>query len=209
VTSLYLVRHADYRLEPLAGGTWPLHDRGLSERGRAQARALADRLATTREIVPHVLYASTLPRARDTAEVVAAALGLPVRHDDDLQEWDSGNDAMPIDVIDAAWRRLGVRERPFHRFLAGHETGSEFNARVRRALRRIVDAHRGRSVLLVVHGGVIEVAFNLFCDHGEESFRAAYPAAAHTSITHWRRDAETETWVLECSNDAAHLRGVG
>ena len=63
----------------------PLGDEGLTERGRLQAARLRDRLAATGEIAADVLIASPLARARQTAEIIAPALALPIIFDDDVQ----------------------------------------------------------------------------------------------------------------------------
>ena len=48
---------------------------GLTERGRRQVEALGDRLAPTGELAgADALYASVLPRAIETAELLAPAL---------------------------------------------------------------------------------------------------------------------------------------
>ena len=60
-----------------------LPDYHLSERGRAQAQAVADWLAA-RDIV--YVVASPLERAQETAEPIATRLGLPIDTDDDLIE---------------------------------------------------------------------------------------------------------------------------
>src|SRR5437867_1180185 len=97
-TNLYLIRHGEAysNVEAVIGGM--KGDRGLTERGFAQAQALARRLATG-EIHADVLYASTLPRARMTAELVAEALKLPIRWDDDLHELRPGEaDGLHVEV---------------------------------------------------------------------------------------------------------------
>ena len=74
---LYLIRHGEAysNVENVIGGM--NGDLGLTERGFRQAQALAERLRGG-EIKPDVLYASTLPRARQTAEYVAEALDMPI-----------------------------------------------------------------------------------------------------------------------------------
>lgn len=61
---------------------------GLTARGRAQARAAAGRLAT-RAIA--TLVTSPLQRAQETADIVAAALGVETSRDRRLREWDLGD----------------------------------------------------------------------------------------------------------------------
>src|SRR5262252_2076150 len=86
MTTLLLVRHGetDWNAEGrLQGHT----DRPLSDFGRRQARALADELAGDSIVA---VYASDLSRARETAEIVAAQLGLEVALDPRLREKDWG-----------------------------------------------------------------------------------------------------------------------
>lgn len=85
-THLYLIRHGEAitNVEPIIGGM--RGDTGLSSLGVRQAEALRDRLTATQEIAADLLIASTLPRARQTAEIVAPAFGLPIVWEDDVQE---------------------------------------------------------------------------------------------------------------------------
>ena len=71
---LLLVRHAE-----AAPGT-PDSDRRLTERGREQARALGERLARE-NVRPDALVTSPLIRARETADLLGAALGVAVEVD--------------------------------------------------------------------------------------------------------------------------------
>jgi broad specificity phosphatase PhoE len=139
VTELLLVRHgetdwnADGRLQ---GQT----DRPLSDFGRRQAQQLAEELADEKL---EAIYASDLARARVTAEIVAARLGLPVLVDADLREKDWGN-----------WEGLTSVERDRVEFVG--ESTEEHRERILRALRRIADCHPdGGRVLVVTHGGSV------------------------------------------------------
>jgi broad specificity phosphatase PhoE len=135
-TTLLLVRHGetDWNAEGrLQGHT----DRPLNEHGRRQARALADRLA--RDDIEAV-YASDLARARETAEIVAERLGLPVVTDPDLRERDWGN-----------WEGLTGPERDRVEHLG--EASEAHAERVLRAVRRIAQAHPHGRIVVVTHGG--------------------------------------------------------
>jgi phosphohistidine phosphatase len=68
--NVYLVRHADAVSEDDAGSD---RDRWLSARGREAARVLARLLRDTR-VEPDAILCSPLPRAVQTAELVAAGL---------------------------------------------------------------------------------------------------------------------------------------
>src|SRR5712692_5017300 len=82
MTDLYLIRHEN-NIEDLAKN---LGEHGLSPLGVTQARRLRDRLAASSELTPYVLISSTVPRARQTAEIIAPALGVPIVFDDEIQQ---------------------------------------------------------------------------------------------------------------------------
>jgi len=74
-TRLVLVRHGEAvcNVSGVCGGR--IGCQGLTDRGRAQVEALRDRLLVTGELAgTDVLYASLLPRAIETAELLAPAL---------------------------------------------------------------------------------------------------------------------------------------
>ena len=128
-------------------------DTPLNERGREQSRALADALAGEGL---RALYSRPLQRARETAEIVAARLGLEVVLDDRLMEADAGDWAgMLYDEINAAdagafdaWRarRAGFR-------FPGGESVDEQDARVAAVLADV--AAGPLPALVVTHGGSI------------------------------------------------------
>ena len=144
-------------------------DTPLNERGRQQARALADEV---REAGVAALYSSHLVRARETARIVAAALRLPVVTDERLAEskrgtWE-GRLLAEIEDDDpelwAAWRRGGEQ----FRFPGGGESLAEHAERVAAAL---ADIRRGPlPALAVCHGGTIRCAFALQDARGLDAF---------------------------------------
>jgi broad specificity phosphatase PhoE len=136
MTTLLLVRHGetDWNAEgKLQGHT----DRPLNDYGRRQARALAKRLAGE-EI--EAVYASDLSRARETAEILGAQLGLPVAVDPDLREKNWGN-----------WEGLTADERL--RIEYEGESSEDHRSRTLRAVERIVERHPAGRVVVVTHGG--------------------------------------------------------
>src|SRR3979490_597843 len=86
MTHLYLIRHG----QAMSAARNTLGNTGLSPLGRTQAERLRDRLAATGEIAADVLISSTLARARQTAEIIAPALGLPILVDDEGHELGDG-----------------------------------------------------------------------------------------------------------------------
>src|SRR5436309_6181503 len=112
MTHLYLIRHGEATSQVQAA----IRDDGLTPLGIRQAQRLRDRLATGREIVADVLIASTLPRARQTAEIIAPALGLPIVFDDEVQEFRIGAAAenMSFKELEAKYGKPDFQEDPFH-----------------------------------------------------------------------------------------------
>jgi broad specificity phosphatase PhoE len=153
VTTLVLVRHGetDWNRE----GRWQGHsDTHLNELGREQARRVAGEL---RDV--DVVYSSDLARSRETADVIAGALGLDVRLDPRLRERSFG-----------AWEGLTVTEieadfaDAHARWLAGEGAGADdaepfeaFGDRVQNFLEDVLGRHPDETVLVVAHGGSIRV----------------------------------------------------
>lgn len=129
----------------------------LNDAGREQAHALA---ALAAEHAFAALYASPLSRARETAEIVGAKVGLEPVFDDRLKESDVGSwqglykDDVERDQPDA-WRAYGAAGEDF-RFPGGESLGEQ-QARVIAALVDITQAHR-LPALVVCHRGVIRCA---------------------------------------------------
>jgi broad specificity phosphatase PhoE len=157
VAILLLVRHGetDWNRER----RWQGHaDRPLNEAGRAQARELADRLAADHP--PAAIHSSDLVRARETAEIVADRLGLPVRVDARLREVDVGEwSGLTLAEVEERYPE-GLRRRleggP------GWERGETYEAmgeRVLEALHEIAaEAHDG-GALVVTHGGAMRAVW--------------------------------------------------
>jgi broad specificity phosphatase PhoE len=136
MATLLLVRHGETDWN--ATGRLQGHtDRPLNDYGRRQARELADRLADDGIAA---IYASDLSRAKETAEIVGARLGLPVVIDEDLRERDWGS-----------WEGLTPAERDAVVFEG--ETQEAHRARLMRAVGVIAERHPGQRVVVVTHGG--------------------------------------------------------
>jgi probable phosphoglycerate mutase len=96
MTHLYLILHGDFAFG-LKDGRY--RDQGLTPLGVRQAERLRDRLATSGEIKADVLIASPLPRARQMAEILAPALGLPVVLDAEVEEWRNEDGSLSNEVF--------------------------------------------------------------------------------------------------------------
>lgn len=208
-TNLYLIRHgqAVANVEPIIGGM--KGDTGLTDLGVAQAERLRERLAATGEIRADALLASSLPRARQTAEIIAPALDLPVQLDDDLHELRPGDegDGLSYQAYWARYGRVDLEAEPLRPIGLGGESWGQFTLRVGTALDRIAGAHSGRTVVIVCHGGVIDVSFLFFFGMPTLRMPPAGFLTHNTSITHWRQEPGRR-WRLLRYNDDAHLNGL-
>jgi probable phosphoglycerate mutase len=212
MTHLYLIRHgeAEANIKPIVAGM--KGDRGLTERGRSQAERLRERLTRTREIAADVLISSTLPRARQTAEIIQPALGLPIIFDDEVQELYVGEaDGMPNSE---AWAKYGIPDfdgEPLRPLSPGGESWGSFALRVSIALTRITREHAGKTIVVVCHGGVIDNSFVHFFQMPSLVVPPTDFHTRNTSITHWeylpRRGRGL--WRLNSYNDIEHLHGIG
>jgi broad specificity phosphatase PhoE len=177
---------------------------GLAATGRRQAEALRDRLTKTGFEVDLVLT-SLLPRAIETAEIVADGLGVDVatiRRRCDLCERHPGEgDGLTWDVFVQRYGAVDPLTHPDEPPSPGGESAAAFRARVTQAVAGVVADHPGQRVMLVCHGGVILYATMALL--GIPNRRLA-PDLAHTSLTEWVRDTDGR-WLLARFNDAAHL----
>jgi broad specificity phosphatase PhoE len=149
-TTLVIARHGEAEYE---ASEWEEEGGSLTLLGRRQAAALAETLAGRR--VAHV-WTSTLARAVQTGEIVAARLGVGVTTRMGLREFDVGDhrgvplEEDPFVATYTRWMEGHLDER-----VPGGETGQEIADRFGVVLREVVDAHPGETVLVVSHGGAI------------------------------------------------------
>ena len=174
---LMLVRHGQ--------STWNVAGRiqgqspeagGLTAAGRAEATRAAQALAehlTGGTPRTGSIVASDLPRAAETARIIAGLLGWPVRFDPNLREQRLGTleglrlaAPLPVsvaigpggagpasgqDAVDALWRDPYLRP-------PGGESVAEMYLRVHRALGRLAVSRPGTVTIVATHGGPIRVA---------------------------------------------------
>jgi broad specificity phosphatase PhoE len=170
-------------------------DTPLSPRGLRQAEAAAQRLAALK---PVALLSSDLPRARQTAEAVAAATGLPIAFEPLLQERNFGAlRGRPHDSL--GFDPMSMTEAP-----PEGESLAAFWERVEQAWAAVAArrAALGGPLVVVSHGLVIHAALQR---HARWPDTLALPARlANTSVS--IVEAGPEPWVrlVDCT---AHLAG--
>jgi probable phosphoglycerate mutase len=178
------------------------NDLPLSATGRAEAEAAAVRV---KELGIDVVVASPLRRTRETAEVVAGALGLPVELDDDLVELDFGD--LEGLTADEARQRHPLATRRFATDVRakapGGESVADVSARVARARRRLLERHAGRTVLVVSHVTPIKLLLAAGLGADDAVVHRVFLEAASLSTVAWSSDGRTSVRLV---NDTAHLR---
>ncbi|GAB2841304.1 bifunctional RNase H/acid phosphatase [Streptomyces deserti] len=200
-----LLRHGETPLTPQkrfsgSGGTDP----ALSGIGREQAERVAAVLARRGTI--QAVVSSPLARARETAGIVAARLGLDVSIDEGLRETDFG-----------AWEGLTfgeVRERypddltawldsPEAAPTGGGESFAATATRIAATRDKLVAAYAGRTVLLVTHVTPIKTLVRLALGAPPESLFRMELSAASLSVVAYYADGNASVRLL---NDTSHLR---
>lgn len=187
-------------------------DEGLTEKGQRQAAALAAWLPSE---VPKIdkLYASTMKRARETAEAVAQAYGIPIEWEERLRE--IGNNRFdhtpwPSDDLPEYGEYWGS-ERPFSSITPtrnGGESLMHFRVRIGSFLEHLVENHPGETVVAVCHGGVIELTYDHVFNIGP--WRRCEVWTKNTGITRFRyvEHPHRESWRLYYHSRVDHLQGV-
>lgn len=206
-TTLSLIRHGEsmVTVNRVIGGHRSCS--GLSDLGRQQAERLRERLADTGELAADVLIASNFPRAIETAEMIAPALGnLAIDIDPGFGEHDPGPEIDGM-TFDGYVEQFGMPDwsDPDVDVFPGGETIAAFHSRVGSALAALIEAHRGKSIVVACHGGVVDATFrHLLRTASTGGFELH---TLNASITEFRSVASGE-WRLRRYNDAAHLHGL-
>ncbi|WP_419924833.1 histidine phosphatase family protein [Candidatus Poriferisocius sp.] len=206
-TRMLLIRHgeSEVTVKQIIGG-----DRactGLSPLGRQQAEALGERWAQGYEPKVDALWSSTLPRAMETADLLTPPLGgLKAHTHPDLVERRPGEaDGVGYQEFGTLYEWTG----DFHPHLPlapGGESLAAFSYRTGQALYELVEGNPGTTMMVVCHGGVIDIAMRLFMGLGMSTQFVLW--TLNTSITEFVTTDEPGVWRLVRYNDAAHLDGL-
>ncbi|HZV55156.1 MAG TPA: histidine phosphatase family protein [Rhodocyclaceae bacterium] len=158
VTRICIVRHGetDWNVERRIQGHI---DVPLNAAGRAQAGAAAAGLVGEDF---HAAYSSDLDRAWQTAQALAAARGLEVRTATGLRERHYGV-LQGLTAAEIAERYPDSHVRylardPEYKFTTG-ESLAAFAGRIVAAVNDLAAAHPGQTLLLVSHGGVLDICY--------------------------------------------------
>ncbi len=205
---LVLVRHGETALtgqRRFSGSDGPDHE--LTVRGRAQAQAAADALLHEDEPFVAVVCSPVL-RALQTAEVIAAQLGLSVRPVPDWRECAFGAwDGLTSAEVAAQWPdEFAAWAKSLSAVPPGGESFAAVEARVRVAKDRLLARYPRGRVLVVSHSVPIRsMARQASGGPSHALWRLeVFPAAI--TRTHWWADGHAS---LISFNETGHLRPLG
>lgn len=208
MTRLVLVRHGESKVtvDRVVGG--PRSCRGLSDLGRRQAEKLRDRWSETREFRPDIVVSSAYPRAHETAEILLPAFGhSALTVVPEFGEHDPGPecDGLTYDEFTQRFGDPDWENDPYGVTFPGGETIADFQIRIGKAVRSLMDEVGKGTALVVCHGGVIDTVFR----------QALRTAGTGIFEIHTKNTSITELevvrlgrWKVVRYNDAAHLAGL-
>ncbi len=207
---LILVRHGDAYAGFDGVISGPQGCRGLTPLGRRQAKALREYLTETCRIRADLLLASVLPRAIQTAVLIAPALGLlAVRQECDLCEIHTGDaDGLLWTEYAARYGGFDMETEPERVFAPGGDSWRSFHERVQRMFVRIAEEFADQTVVAVCHAGVIMASLRVLFDI-PHSGTGTQMRPTNTGLTEWEYVPGLDRWTLHSFNEHAHLLGLG
>ena len=212
-TRIVLIRHGqgEVNVSGVIGGIKGCT--GLSVLGRSQVSAMAERLSTSGELANvDALYASALPRALETAQLLAPALGqdpTSVISECMLCELHPGEaDGMVWEDFVAAYDAPDWDLDASQPLSPGGESWIEFVDRCADALDELAARHKGQLVAVGTHAGFIEatvIRHLVGSPKGSQHPRLRL-RTGHASLTEW--EYSDAGWRLLRYNDA-HTGAAG
>jgi probable phosphoglycerate mutase len=192
MTRIGLIRHGS-TLWNKEGRIQGHTDNPLDEEGLRQAAVLAERLSAESW---DYIYSSDMLRARQTAEVIAGRLGIPLagllpgirEMNGGLIEGTTENER--VERFGSEWRTMDMK-------LESNESGQERGVR---AIEEIAGLHPGSNVLVVSHGAILRSTLKGLVPNLDVS-----KLLENTSVTCIVR--ADSGWTCESYNGVEHLNG--
>jgi probable phosphoglycerate mutase len=206
---LVLIRHGDAHagFGGVIGGRTGCA--GLTDLGRLQAEALRDHLAASGRVTPDILLVSEIPRAIETAQIIAPALGLEIaRHECDLCEVHTGQaDGLAWEEYVMRYGTFDMQAEPDRVFAPEGDSWNSFHERVQGLVARLAADHPDETVVAVCHAGVIMAAMRVLLGIPQGDERAQL-RPSNTGLTEWEHDPVLDRWTLHAFNETGHLLGL-
>lgn len=201
VTRICFVRHGEtnWNIEQRLQGQMDL---ALNATGEAQAVAVGRRFVGS---TATALYSSDLLRARQTAQPIAEALHLPIVLLPALRERHFGRcEGMTLEEISHQYdddaRAIQCHD-PDYASPGGGESRRQHQVRILGCIEHLVREHAGQSIVVVTHGGALDVIYRRARQLPLEAPRD-YPIP--NAGINWI-GIDGEQWSIERWGDDAHL----
>lgn len=151
----YLVRHG--KDDDSVRGGWS--DSPLTRDGITQVEKLSEKLKTVENLNISAIYTSDLRRAKETADILAAALKKPIIEMPEFRETNNGLLAgMNNKEADLRYPGLYWNALDWEQSYPGGESPAAFCGRIAAAWKAFKSVvQKDQNVMLVTHGGVINV----------------------------------------------------
>jgi alpha-ribazole phosphatase len=201
---VYLIRHGETQLNREQTFRGRL-DVPLNDRGRAQARAVGERLAAENL---SAVYCSPLARARETAEAVADSSGLTALPDDTLMDMDFGEwQGLTLASVEEQYPEIyrTWATAPEAARVPGGETLADVLRRAGDGLRILAERYHDETVAVVTHRVVLKLLLARALGLDERAFWRIRQDTACINLI----EVTGDRTVVCMLNDTCHLRNVG
>lgn len=200
-TSITLVRHGETEwnvLRRLQGR----QNSELTPYGLEQAELTAEALKNRNF---DILYTSDLKRALVTAEIINRYHNLEVKVDSTLSERNFGvMEGLTREVLQDKFPEVysGYMARKEDYQIPGGESLIEYTEKVRQSLQNIIRKYKGKRILIITHGGVLDCIMRIIFN---------YPMSAPRSFSIYnasinRISVKDDEWFLEVWGDISHQK---
>lgn len=207
MAEIWLVRHGEtpWNVEGRVQG-W--EDIGLNENGIEQARSLARHIKRLSETGTHLnaIYSSDLQRAHHTARIVAETVGLPLTVEPGIRERHfgvlQGLIYSEMDHHEPEATRIWRSRDPEAELPKGESLGV-FHRRVVGSLNQLAQKHAGERVMVVSHGGAMDIIWRHASQVGLQAKREA--PLLNASLN--RLKISPARWEILSWGEVEHLGG--
>lgn len=154
-----------------------------------------------------VLYTSDLKRASDTANAVVELFGVDALVDSELRERHFGA-LQGLSISEAPLKRPDIWQahiaRDLEHDLEGGESIQQFSLRVQNALNKIQARHTGKTILIVSHGGTLDMMYRIA---SKQALGAERIASVPNASLNWIIHNQGDGWAVKQWADTRHLEG--
>jgi broad specificity phosphatase PhoE len=175
----------------------------LTERGQAQSHALASRWQEEGTTFEQII-SSPLARARQTAEIIAEKLSVPLEFDPNWKEIDNG-------VLAGLTLQQAAEHYPFPDFMTpfepigqSGESNWDLYLRAGQSIKELLDRPAGK-YLVVSHGGFLtRVMYAILGIIPQANFSGARFRFRNSGFAVVYYDPARHIWLVDRLNDSAH-----